>query len=302
MPVVKAENLRKSFSGKPALSEVTMTVNKGDIYGFLGPNGSGKTTTLRIFLGVLKKDEGEVAILEMDPALNGVQLRQRINALPESHGLYGWMTAAKYLQFFGKLYGMAFNMEDYRVKLKQVGLDPDDYRAIKTYSRGMKQRLGIARTMINNPEVIFLDEPTNGLDPRGRREIHDLLLNLNREEGLTIIISTHILDDVERLCNRIAIIDKGRVRYEGQPVYESQSSVRYRFHIDTGGRDLANWEFQNMILLEQKDDWITCLIKGLSPAEAIKKLILSGLPVSEAVMVSGGLEDLYIQYTSGAAQ
>jgi ABC-2 type transport system ATP-binding protein len=302
MPIVRADNLKKSFGGKPALSGVDMTVNKGDIYGFLGPNGSGKTTTLRIFLGVLKPDEGKVTILGMNPTQNGIQLRHRINALPESHGLYGWMTAVKYLQFFGNLYGMIFNIEDYRIKLMQVGLDPDDYRPIKTYSRGMKQRLGIARAIINNPEVVFLDEPTNGLDPRGRREIHDLLLKLNREEGLTIIISTHILDDVERLCNRIAIIDKGRVRYEGEPVYESRSSVRYRFHIENGDRKLTHWQFHNIKLLEQNDDWIICLIKEISPAEAIKKLVLSGLPVTEAVMVSGGLEDLYIQHTSGGAQ
>lgn len=298
MPIIEIRGLKKSFETKQVLQGISMIVNKGDIYGFLGPNGSGKTTTLRILLGILRPDEGEIYVLGLNPAASGTQLRSRVNALPESHGLYGWMTVQDYLHFFGQLYGMDSPDEDCRAKLRQVGLDPNDLRPIRTFSRGMKQRLGIARAMINNPEVLFLDEPTNGLDPRGRREIHDLLLRLNREKGLTIIISTHILDDVERLCNRIAILDDGLVRYEGDLAYESLQAVRYRLHLENGSAIPSPWNFPDIVLLEQEEDWITCLIKKGSPAEAIKTLIMGGVPIIEATAISGGLEELYLKHTT----
>jgi len=301
VPVIETRDLRKAFDGKEVLKGVSLTVNTGDIYGFLGPNGSGKTTTLRILLGILQPDSGEVSVLGINPMVNGASLRSRVNALPESHGLYGWMSAMSYLSFFGQLYGMTLGNDEYRSRLEQVGLDPDDLRPVRTYSRGMKQRLGIVRAMINNPELLFLDEPTNGLDPRGRREIHDLLLSLNRQQGLSVVISTHILDDVERLCNRVAILDNGEVKYEGQPVYESRGAVHYRFHLEDGESVLDHWSFQNIVLLEHKDGWITCLIKGISPADAVRALVMKGLPISEATRVSGGLEDLYLEYTSGGS-
>jgi len=301
MPAIEIQELKKSFEGQPVLHGVSLTVNHGDIYGFLGPNGSGKTTTLRVLLGLLPPDGGRVAVLGLDPAAAGPSLRQRVNALPESHGLYGWMSSERYLNFFGELYGMGFTGGDYRARLRRVGLDPDDYRPIRTFSRGMKQRLGIARAMINDPDVLLLDEPTNGLDPRGRREIHDLLIQLNRVKNLTIMLSTHILDDVERLCNRIAILDQGLVQYEG-PVHSEAGRQRYRFHLGNGGVTLSSWNFPGISLLDRQDSWITCRIEGGSPAEAIKTLVLGGLPIVEATAVSGGLEELYLDYTMGGAQ
>ncbi len=299
MPAIDIQGLKKAFNERPVLQGVSLTVNQGDIYGFLGPNGSGKTTTLRLLLGILSPDEGRIAVLGMNPSVSGAQLHRRVNALPESHGLYGWMPALAYLNFFGRLYGMEFSGGDYRARLRRVGLDPDDSRPVRTFSQGMKQRLGIARAMINDPEILFLDEPTNGLDPRGRREIHDLLLQLNREKGLTIIISTHILDDVERLCNRIGILEGGLVRYEGPLTDESQSAISYRFHLENGAAVQSPWNFPGIALLERQDSWITCLIKEGSPAAAIKTLVLGGLPIIEAVAVSGGVEDLYLYYTQG---
>jgi ABC-2 type transport system ATP-binding protein len=299
MPAIDMQGLKKAFHERPVLHGVSLTVNQGDIYGFLGPNGSGKTTTLRLLLGILSPDEGRIAVLGMNPAVSGAQLHRRVNALPESHGLYGWMSSLAYLNFFGRLYGLTLSGGDYRARLRQVGLDPDDSRPVRTFSRGMKQRLGIARAMINDPEILFLDEPTNGLDPRGRREIHDLLLQLNREKGLTIMISTHILDDVERLCNRIGILEGGLVRYEGPLTDDSQSAVSYRFHLKDGAAVQSPWNFPGIALLERQDSWITCLIKEGSPAAAIKTLVLGGLPIIEAVAVSGGVEDLYLYYTQG---
>jgi ABC-2 type transport system ATP-binding protein len=301
MSAIVIRGLTKAFERKPVLQEVSITVNQGDIFGFLGPNGSGKTTTLRTLLGIIRPDGGEIAVLGMNPAAAGPQMRRRVNALPESHGLYGWMSAVSYLNFFGELYDVGLAGGDYRARLRQVGLDPDDSRPIRTFSRGMKQRLGIARAMINDPEVLFLDEPTNGLDPRGRREIHDLLLHLNREQNLTMIISTHILDDVERLCNRIAILDDGRVQYEGPPTWASGRNMRYRFHLENGGAIPSPWDFPGISLLTHHDSWITCALEEGSPAEAIKTLVMGGLPIIEAEALSGGLEELYLNHTTGGA-
>ncbi len=301
MNTIEIHGLKKSFGERLVLDAISMMVNQGDLYGFLGPNGSGKTTTLRILLGVLERNEGHVTVLGMDPISSGALLRRRINAVPESHGLYGWMSPQSYLCFFARLYGIALTSQSGRLRLQQVGLDPDDRRPIGTFSRGMKQRLGIARAMVNDPEVLFLDEPTNGLDPRGRREIHDLLLKLNREKAVTIVLSTHILDDVERLCNRVAILDRGKVRYEGPlALSDGSQSVRYRFHIEEGCQIPSPWSYHGISLVERKNGWLTCLIQGLSPAEAIKTLIEGGLPITEAEALSGGLEDLYLTYTTGS--
>jgi ABC-2 type transport system ATP-binding protein len=299
MSVIVIRGLTKAFEMKPVLHEVSLTVNQGDIYGFLGPNGSGKTTTLRTLWGIIRPDGGEIAVLGMNPAAAGAQLRRRVNALPESHGLYGWMSAISYLSFFGELYEVGLTGGHYRARLRQVGLDPNDSRPVRTFSRGMKQRLGLARAMINDPEVLFLDEPTNGLDPRGRREIHDLLLHLNRERNLTIVISTHILDDVERLCNRIAILDGGRVQYEGPLPHTPGGRMRYRLHL--GEKDVipSSWNYPGISLMEHQDSWITCRIEGMSPTEAIKTLVRGGLPIVEAAALSGGLEELYLEHTTG---
>jgi ABC-2 type transport system ATP-binding protein len=165
----------------------------------------------------------------------------------------------------------------------------------------MKQRLGLARAMVNDPTVLLLDEPTTGLDPRGRRDIHDLLLNLNREKGTTILLSTHILDDVERLCNRIAILDRGRVRYEGKPGTEAGHATSYRFRLAKAPPGPPPWTILGLTVVSVERDWVTCRIEGRAPAEVLADLVEKGVAVAEAHQVSGGLEDLYLANTSGGA-
>ncbi len=209
--IITVENLVKKYGDYMALDGLDFTVEKGDIFGFLGPNGAGKTTTIRILTTIIKADSGKVLIDGHDIFREPLVAKKVINALPESNGYYEWMTGREYLELFYNLYeGEKSKKEVYKL-LEDVGLNGKDNHLIRTYSRGMKQRLGIARAIVNKPKILFLDEPTNGLDPKGRKDIHELLINMNRENGTTIFLSTHLLEDVDRLCNRVAIINYGKI-------------------------------------------------------------------------------------------
>jgi ABC-2 type transport system ATP-binding protein len=209
--IISVENLVKKYDGYTALDGLSFTVGDGDIFGFLGPNGAGKTTTIRILTAMIKADSGNVLIDGHDIFGEPLAVKKIINALPESNGYYEWMTGREYLELFSNLYEKKESKQEIYKLLEDVGLNGKENHLIRSYSRGMKQRLGIARALINRPKLLFLDEPTNGLDPKGRRDIHDLLIDLNRKNGTTIFLSTHLLDDVERLCNKIAIINYGKI-------------------------------------------------------------------------------------------
>jgi ABC-2 type transport system ATP-binding protein len=209
--IINVENLIKKYDGYTALDGLNFAVEHGDIFGFLGPNGAGKTTTIRILTAIIKADSGNVLIDGYDVFREPMAVKNIVNALPESNGYYEWMTAFEYLEFFSHLYEKKTSKQEIHDLLETVGLHRKEGHLIRSYSRGMKQRLGIARALINRPKLLFLDEPTNGLDPKGRRDIHDLVIDLNRKGGTTIFLSTHLLDDVERLCNRIAIINYGTI-------------------------------------------------------------------------------------------
>jgi ABC-2 type transport system ATP-binding protein len=214
--IISVQNLLKKYNGNTALDRLNFNVETGDIFGFLGPNGAGKTTTIRILTGIIKADSGNVLINGHDVFREPMAVKRIINALPESNGYYEWMTAYEYLEFFSKLYEEEKSNQKIYELLKDVGLTRKERYPIRSYSRGMKQRLGIARALINKPKILFLDEPTNGLDPKGRRDIHDMLIELNQKHGTTIFLSTHLLDDVERLCKTVAIINYGKIVKAGE--------------------------------------------------------------------------------------
>jgi ABC-2 type transport system ATP-binding protein len=209
--IISVQNLLKKYNGNTALDRLNFNVEAGDIFGFLGPNGAGKTTTIRILTGIIKADSGNVLINGHDVFREPMAVKRIINALPESNGYYEWMTAYEYLEFFSKLYEEEKSNQKIYELLNDVGLTRKERYPIRSYSRGMKQRLGIARALINKPKILFLDEPANGLDPKGRRDIHDMLIELNQKHGTTIFLSTHLLDDVERLCKTVAIINYGKI-------------------------------------------------------------------------------------------
>ena len=213
--IIVAENLTKSYGKNVAVDKLNLRVKEGEFFGFLGANGAGKTTTIRMLTGILNPNSGKTFINQLPPK-NRKEISQIIGVVPESRGFYDWMTAVEYLSFFGRMYGLANNELEVRVKnlLSQVGLIDRKNSRIATYSRGMRQRLGLARALINNPKVLFLDEPTLGLDPQGQLDIQQLLKKLN-SEGTTIFLSSHLLDEVSNLCSRFGIIKKGKLVAEG---------------------------------------------------------------------------------------
>jgi ABC-2 type transport system ATP-binding protein len=209
--------LTKAYRNLKAVDSLTISVNRGDIFGFLGPNGAGKTTTIRMLCGLLLPTSGNAKVAGFDILKDNLKIRSVIGLLPESSGFYNWMNAEEYLLHFARLYKIEPLLARKRANdlLEKVGLAAKAFAPIGYYSRGMKQRLGLARALINNPKVIFLDEPTLGLDPKGQQDIQKILLDLNHEREVTIFLSSHALSEVSTLCNRVAIVNQGRLVAQG---------------------------------------------------------------------------------------
>lgn len=210
-------DLTKVYRDFRAVDSLTIDIRSGDIVGFLGPNGAGKTTTIRMLCGLLSPSKGGARVAGLDVVKDNLKIRSIIGLLPESSGFYNWMNAKEYLLHFAALYKIESHIARKRTiaLLQKVGLAKKSFAPISYYSRGMKQRLALARTLINDPRIIFLDEPTLGLDPKGQQDIQEILLDLNKSKNVTIFLSSHALSEVSSLCNRIAIVNHGRLVAQG---------------------------------------------------------------------------------------
>ena len=213
--VIAITHLSKSYGKTQAVVDLNLSINKGEFLGFLGPNGAGKTTTIRMITGILRPDSGSVTVAGLE-AHDRHKIARILGVVPESRGFYDWMTAKEYLSFFANLYGLEKATASQRITnlLSQIDLSKNKHKKIGAYSRGMKQRLGLARALINDPQILILDEPTLGLDPQGQEDIENLLKELN-SLGVTIFYSSHLLHEVSNLCSRIAIINQGRLIAQG---------------------------------------------------------------------------------------
>jgi ABC-2 type transport system ATP-binding protein len=250
--VVEIDNLTKDyevgFARKRkvrALDGLSLTVNPGEIFGFLGANGAGKTTTLKLLMRLIFPGAGSARILGHDIA--EVSMHSRIGYLPENPYFYDYLTAIEFLNFCGELFGLSKTARNERAEelLERVGLDESKWSTqLRKFSKGMLQRVGLAQALINDPEVVFLDEPMSGLDPIGRREVRDLIAAL-RQEGKTVFMCSHILSDIEVLCDRIAILKSGRLAHIGY-LNELQESVgdANRLEVVVTGTDAASLKAQ----------------------------------------------------------
>jgi ABC-2 type transport system ATP-binding protein len=211
---IKLENVRKALGGREVLKGIGFTVEQGDIFGYLGPNGAGKTTTIRVILGLLELSSGTASILGSDVSRD--EARRKVGFVLDNDGLYDNMTAEENLEFYLRVYKVPQLEGRIGKVLDSVGLGDRAKDKAGTYSKGMRQRLALARAMVHNPELLVLDEPTAGVDPSGQMEIRQLLLDTAHKEGKTVFLSSHNLDEVERICNRIALIDRGEIKLYGE--------------------------------------------------------------------------------------
>jgi len=214
--IISIRNLSKSFDNIKAVNDLTLTVHYGDVYGFLGPNGSGKSTTIRLLLSLIRSDAGEIKIFNKDIGRNRKDILSRIGALIEKPDFYDYLSAFRNLQLMVDYGG--YDVEKTRIMevLEMVGLKDRAHSRVKTFSKGMKQRLGIAQAIVHDPDLVILDEPGNGLDPQGIKDIRELILHLNKDHKKTVFLSSHLLYEVELIANRMIIIDSGKAVVEGE--------------------------------------------------------------------------------------
>ncbi len=295
MLIIRTDNLTKHYGRIEALRGVSLTVEHGQIFGLLGQNGAGKTTLIKILLGITRWTDGTAKLLD-EPA-GSVRVRRRIGYLPEDHRFPDYHTGASLLDFYGALLEMPRAERRKRIPevLELVGLKGRMHYKIRTYSKGMKQRLGIAQAIFHNPEVIFLDEPTDGVDPVGRREIRVILQQL-KDEGKTIFLNSHLLGEVEQICDRVAILQKGEVVREGTVA----DLTHLQNHVLLGlasGQTFPREEVQKLgyVISSSGEMWEIGLRDGQSIDPVIDLLRSRGLSIRHLVEKRQTLEDLFVQ-------
>jgi ABC-2 type transport system ATP-binding protein len=209
--IIEAEGLTKKYGRQIAVNNLHLQIREGEVFGFLGPNGAGKTTTLLMFLGLTEPTSGKVRIIGFDPTRDPFHVKEKVGYLPENVGFYDDMNARQNLQYIARLNRIPDKISAIRIdeSLKVVDLFEEVDKKVGTYSKGMRQRLGIAEVLMKEPKLIFLDEPTIGLDPDGTNRMLDLIHSLSREKNITIFLSSHLLDQVQRICDRVGIMIKG---------------------------------------------------------------------------------------------
>ena len=235
MKVISTKELVKVYQSKlfskdgiTALDNFTFDVEQGEIFGLLGPNGAGKTTLIKILLGIVLKTSGDARVFESE--VSNVAYKKKVGYLPENHRFPNYLTGEQVIRYFGKLSGFEGTKVDSKIDTLLEMVKMKEWRnvKIKKYSKGMMQRIGIAQALVNNPELIFLDEPTDGVDPMGRKERRDLLLNL-KSEGKTIFLNSHLLSEVELICDKVAILNKGKLLKTGSVDELTSTGNTFRF-------------------------------------------------------------------------
>ncbi|HMR91618.1 MAG TPA: ABC transporter ATP-binding protein [Chitinophagaceae bacterium] len=298
-PVIQTSQLNFSFgNGTKTLDDVNLLVPKGSIYGFLGPNGAGKTTTLRLLLGLLRNQQGRLEIFGKEFSTHRIEILKRLGSLIEQPSLYLHLSARENLE----VYRLIYKVDKSRVGevLKIVGLDYTGKKKARQFSLGMKQRLSIAIALLHQPELLILDEPTNGLDPNGIIETRELIKRLNREHGTTILVSSHILNEMERMASHIGIINKGRILFQGtlgelQQMKTRQTSLEIRTSDNSRAVSVLAQQYEP----ETKGGSIIVPFRDNAHTAGINRLLVEqGIDVYALYPQQNDLEQLFLDITS----
>ena len=297
--IVEVDRLSKDFGKVRALDDVSFSVSEGEVFGFLGPNGAGKTTTIRILLGLLRPDRGTASIGGHYCWADHGSAARLFGATLEQPGLYGYLSGRDNLRQFARMLGP---VDDRRITdlLAMVGMTERGDDKVKRYSMGMRQRLALAQALLGRPRLLILDEPTNGLDPNGIHGLRILLRKLAAEQGLTIFLSSHLLSEVEELCDRVAVLHRGQVRAEG-PLGQLMDTKGFSYQIDVSDveRALAIVRSIDGARAERGTmrDSITVTSQTDLARTINRALVTAGVEVDQLVRTHRGLEDIYIELT-----
>ena len=297
--VIEINNLTKRFKNLTAVDNLSLNVYKGDVFGFLGPNGAGKSTTIRMMLTLINPNSGYIKLFGKELKENRKEIFRKVGAIVEKPDFYLYLTAYKNLKILGKMSGADVSKKNIMQILELVGLEKRYSSKVKTYSHGMKQRLGIAQALLHNPELIVLDEPTVGLDPQGIKEIRELILKLSSEKQITIFLSSHILKEIEIVANRMVIINKGKTLIEGsvkELLNNNTDSIIIRFKSDTDVNSiLSNSVFSNNFYNTSNDN-LNMELGEIKIPELIKLLVENKVKIF-SVERKKSLEDYFLKIT-----
>jgi ABC-2 type transport system ATP-binding protein len=302
IPILQTHNLGKRFRKRWAVRSLNLTVMRGDVFGFLGPNGAGKSTTIRMLLSLIRPTEGSVTLFGRQLTKARAEVLQRVGGLVERADFYLYLPARKNLEIVGALRG-GTTMKEIDEALDIVGLLDRAEERVKTYSHGMKQRLGIAQALLGGPEFIVLDEPTTGLDPQGIKEVRELIQRLREERGMTVFLSSHLLSEIEQTATSMAIINRGSLVVQGQvqDLLDEQDRV-VRFDAEPADRArelLAALPFVRD--LKRDGEFFECTIPRENIAETNRVLVQGGVDV-RALLPKRSLEEFFLAITEGASE
>ncbi len=304
--VIDLEHISKNLGHREVLKNVTFAVEKGDIFGYLGPNGAGKTTTIRIILGLMAATSGQARVLGREAQEDAV--RQKIGFVLEVDGLYDNLTAYENLKYYGEIYQVPQSRERIENSIRLVGLEGRSSDKVGNYSKGMRQRLALARAMIHDPELLILDEPTAGVDPSGQIEIRQIMLDMVHQKGTTILLSSHNLDEVQRICNRIALIQKGEVRLYGElekfQREMSHGEVVFETREPVSAPVLSEVTNIPEIYLKEQNGSVLTLATGKSVdvSEIVTLLAMRGVRIEQVRKQKISLEEIYTTILKEAEQ
>jgi ABC-2 type transport system ATP-binding protein len=299
MNVIEVNALTKKFGREPVLKGIDLAVQKGEVFGFLGPNGAGKTTTMRLILGLLAPTSGQALVLGQDLGEDN-ELRKRVGVLLEDDGLYPNLSARDNLAYFARLYEVEAAEERITEVLDIVGLKGRESDKLGYYSKGMKRRLGLARAIIHKPEILLMDEPSSGLDPEAQKLVRDLIIDQSRQEGVTIFLNSHDLDEVQRICSHVAILQRGRIK--ALDTVANLTSVKKPGlsiifpDVDEAKRgETLITTLDNVARVNRKGNFLQIDLNSPDTSGLLKELMKQDIKVDEVRKMKRSLEDIYLE-------
>lgn len=289
--MVRLENLSKSYGARLALERLSLEIAPGEIFGLLGHNGAGKSTTFGLMLGHLHPDAGEAFIAGHSVQQSRAAALSRVGAIFETPAFYEYMSGWQNLRFFVSLTGLVSDARLHEI-VREVGLEKRIHDPVRAYSHGMRQRLALAQALTPDPQFILLDEPTEGLDPEGIHEMREMIRRLRDERGLTVMLSSHLLVEVEQLCDRVAILHQGKLVFCGR--WQQEQNL-WRFDLDDWDKARAIWPRFSVSV--EKDSCVS-LPPGCDMADVVEALVQAGIRVRSVEPVRRTLEDFYLEHVA----